>query len=431
MHKTYGFNPKKCNLASLMSGYIEREMSKIILALPTKLDHVEIFEQTVTGGFSSVNTRLAFDTQILLPNLPKLKPNLNIENNPMTKDFNYKVVYNLKLGKNKTQKKRVISKILKLDENNQYGNGMTKPLPTGCIKDDSDISWVSFNFLMETVDFKDTIGHLYIVDIEFDYENATEKMMAYNEIYPPIIEKHKIIDPCERSVFQLLEQYKEGERSALGYKSMSKAHATMLKKHFLPMYLEELAFVIKKVGWKVTKIHVHLTFEQKRFKQTFILMIQNSKQESKNDIEKDFYKLINNSILGYDCRNNLDNCKFVPIFDELKEFTHIEGYHNIFDTKISEFVTADLKQNIEATYNDKLIKLDTEDKFYQIQLDTLNTERLTNLEVASSFENKQKKNKRKLTLNNYDDRKHEVLRNQKIKSLIGFDEEYCTVISLI
>ena len=180
-----------------MSGYIEREMSKIILALPAKLDHVEIFEHTGTGGFSSVDTRLAFDTQILLPNLPKLKPNLDFENNPMSKDFNYKVVYNLKLGKNKTQKKRVISKILKLDENNQYGNGMTKPLPTGCIKDDSDISWATFNFLMETVDFKDTIGHLYIVDIEFDSENATEKMMAYNEIYPPIIEKHKIIDPCK------------------------------------------------------------------------------------------------------------------------------------------------------------------------------------------------------------------------------------------
>ena len=156
----------------------------------------------------------------------------------MSKDFNYKVVYNFKLGKNKTQKKRVISKILKLDENNQYGNGMTKPLPTGCIKDDSDISWVSFNFLMETVDFKDTIGHLYIVDIEFDYENATEKMMAYNEIYPPIIEKHKIIDPCERSVFQLSEQYKEWKRGALGYKSTNKAYATMLKKNFLTMYLE-------------------------------------------------------------------------------------------------------------------------------------------------------------------------------------------------
>ena len=41
-------------------------MSKIILALSTKYNHVEIFEQTVTGGFSSVNTRLAFDSQIFV-----------------------------------------------------------------------------------------------------------------------------------------------------------------------------------------------------------------------------------------------------------------------------------------------------------------------------------------------------------------------------
>ena len=121
-------------------------------------------------------------------------------------------------------------------------------------------------------------------------------------------------------------------------------------------------------------------------------MNQKSRQESKNDIEKDFYKLINNSNFGYDCCNNLDNCKFVPIFDELKELTYIERYHNIFNPKMSKFVTADLiKQNINATYYDKLIKLDKEDKFYQIKLDTLNTERLTNLQATNSFENKEKK----------------------------------------
>ena len=69
MNNTYEFNLRKFNPASSMSGCIEREMSRIILALRTKLKHVEIFEQTVTVGFSSVNTRLAFDTQILLPNL--------------------------------------------------------------------------------------------------------------------------------------------------------------------------------------------------------------------------------------------------------------------------------------------------------------------------------------------------------------------------
>ena len=69
MQNTHDFNPRKCNSASSMSGCIEREMLKIILALPTKYDHVEIFEETVIGGFSCVNARLAFDSQILLPNL--------------------------------------------------------------------------------------------------------------------------------------------------------------------------------------------------------------------------------------------------------------------------------------------------------------------------------------------------------------------------
>ena len=50
MQNTYGFDPTRCNSASSMSGCIEREMSKVILALPTKFEHVEIFEETVIGG---------------------------------------------------------------------------------------------------------------------------------------------------------------------------------------------------------------------------------------------------------------------------------------------------------------------------------------------------------------------------------------------
>ena len=65
-------------------------------------------------------------------------------------------------------KKKIITKILKLDENNQYGMAMTKPLTTGCIKDDKVISWRTFNFLLESVSFEDKIGHLYNVDIIFD-----------------------------------------------------------------------------------------------------------------------------------------------------------------------------------------------------------------------------------------------------------------------
>ena len=107
MNNTYGFNPKKFNSANSMSGCIEREMSRITLTLPTKLEHVEIFEQTVTGGFSLVNTKLAFDTQIVLPNLEYKD---DVEKNPLNKDFKYKIVYNLKLDGKKAQRKRVIKK---------------------------------------------------------------------------------------------------------------------------------------------------------------------------------------------------------------------------------------------------------------------------------------------------------------------------------
>ena len=45
----------------------------------------------------------------------------------------------------------------------------------------------------------------------------------------------------------------------------------IFSKTFLAMYLEDLVFCIKRAGWKVTKIQAHLTFEQKRFEQKFIV----------------------------------------------------------------------------------------------------------------------------------------------------------------
>ena len=309
---------------------------------------------------------------------------------------------------------------------------MSKPLPAGGIKDDKDISWETFNFLLELVSFEDKIGHMYIVDIEFDVKNATEREFAYNEIYPPIIEKQKTIDSYERSVFQLLEQFVRGEKGPKAYRVTGKGHANLFKKIFMPMHLEDLVFDIKRAGWKVTKIHSHLTFEQARFKQNFILMNQKLRQQSKNSVEKDFYKLMNNSNFGYDCRNNIDNCKFVPIFDEYKEITFINRYHNIFDEKVSKFVTSDfLKSEIEEEYNDKLMKLEKDDWFYKIKLQTLKTERLSSLEAAEKIDQKNKKNKKRATLVDYVDRKNEALTNQRIKSLIDFDEEYlCSITSI-
>ena len=77
------------------------------------------------------------------------------------------------------QKKRVTTKILKMDEVNPYGNAMTKPLPFGCIK--KIPTFCEFNKILSNIFLEDKIGHLFIVDIKFHDKNP--KTMLSNEIY--------------------------------------------------------------------------------------------------------------------------------------------------------------------------------------------------------------------------------------------------------
>ena len=59
LQQLFKYNPQKFNSASSISGCAHRGQSKCLIALPTELE-------TLIGGFGCVNTRLAFDTQILL-----------------------------------------------------------------------------------------------------------------------------------------------------------------------------------------------------------------------------------------------------------------------------------------------------------------------------------------------------------------------------
>ena len=414
MQDQYGFNPRKCNSSATFSGCVEREMSKIIIELPTSNEYVNIFEMKLTGGFSAVNTRLAFDSEILLPN-----DNTNSEN---YKNYDYMVTYNLNLN-NEKRNYRVISKILKLDENNQYGYAMTKPMPTGCIHSDPDTSFRTFNLLLEKVDLDDQIGHLYIVDIKLDYDRLTERQKAYNEISPAIIEKQKSIDIFERSTYKLLEKMElldSGEYQR--YSPTKKAHATLFEKKCFPLYLEHLALLIKRLGWVVTKIHQHITFEQKRFKKNFIIRNQNARQKAKNNVEKDFYKLLNNSNFGYDCRNNIDNCTFVPIFDELQDVSYLKKYYSYFNPAIKDFVSEDvILEEINQNYLDRLNKLKSTDRFYLVKKASIEENWKTELEALESYKKKKRTSKKRKSLVAYNDYKDAISQNPNIKSIINFD----------
>ena len=106
-----------------------------------------------------------------------------------------KLIYKVKFDdQKKHEKKRAVTKILKLDENNQYDYSMTKPLPTGCIKENTNFSWVDFNIFIESVHLTDKIGYLIVADIFFDGKTANEKQLLYNETFPPVIEKQTILE---------------------------------------------------------------------------------------------------------------------------------------------------------------------------------------------------------------------------------------------
>ena len=192
MQDKFGFNPHKCNSASTLNGCVQRDQSKVIISLPTNFKHAEIFEKTLIGGFTCVNTRIGFDTEVLLPNFEKKDySNMNIDESFQAyKNQNYKVAYKIKLDNDPIDyERRVISKILMLDENNQYGFAMTKPMPVGCIKE-KQADYLEFNLLFEKVNLDDRIGHIFVVDIEFNYKEATKTQIMYNEIMPPFIEKN-------------------------------------------------------------------------------------------------------------------------------------------------------------------------------------------------------------------------------------------------
>ena len=125
-----------------------------------------------------------------------------------------------------------------------------------------------------------------------------------------------------------MEQYTEnGDGEPKSYHSTKKAHATLYQMRFQPQHLEHLSFLINRAWWKVTKLYYHYSFEQEHFKRNFILMNQKSRQNAKNSIEKDFFKLMNNANFGYDFCNNLDDCQFILIFDEMNEVTYLKRYY--------------------------------------------------------------------------------------------------------
>ena len=100
-------------------------------------------------------------------------------------------------------KKAFFPKISKLNENNQYGFAMTKPLPIVIFKNEAHVDTEILNNSIKNFDPNAKIGEIFIVNIEFTaYYDARKKM--YNEVYRCIFEPKTKVSTDRRCVYQLL-----------------------------------------------------------------------------------------------------------------------------------------------------------------------------------------------------------------------------------
>ena len=84
-------------------------------------------------------------------------------------------------------------------------------------------------------------------------------------------------------------------------------------------------------------------------------MNQNARKKPTSKVEKDFYKLLNNSNFRNDCRNNVGNCNLELLYDGAEEVKYIKKYSNIFsDYKLREFfIESALRQQVKNEIKQK------------------------------------------------------------------------------
>jgi hypothetical protein len=234
------------------------------LELITDPDMYLMFESGIRGGLSQISKRYAK------------------ANHPELKDFN------------ETQ---ALSYILYLDANNLYGYGMSAYLPYRGFKWNNDM-W-NVEKIMKLGD-EDDIGYLFEVDLHYPeilhnlhngYALCSENKVIHNEW----LNTFQSQDRKESKTQKLITNFFDKEKYVLNYR-----------------YLK----LILTLGLELKKVHRVIEFEQRPFMKSYIMKNTNERSKSKNDFEKDFYKLMNNSVYGKTMENVRHRINFKLISTE-------------------------------------------------------------------------------------------------------------------
>ena len=154
-----------------------------------------------------------------------------------------------------------------------------------------------------TLDPKNLQTGIYEVDIEIPKE-LHDKSVDY-----PLCPEIKNIPE------DMLSEYQKYLNDKLNIKYNEKDKKLILdllpKKNY-KVYYKNLEYYLK-LGLKVTKVYRILTFDEKPFLKEYIDLNTKLRKQSKNDLEKDLFKLMNNAIFGKSMENalNRSNIKLI------------------------------------------------------------------------------------------------------------------------
>ena len=192
-----------------------------------------------------------------------------------------------------------------LDANNLYGWGMTQPLPTHGFKWVKNITKEKVIKLLE----KSNDSKGYIFDVDLEYPKNLWKL--HNDY--PLAPEPIIVDGVEK----LISNFRPKKEYVVHYQS-------------LKQYL--------KMGMKLTAVYRALSFKQSPWMRPYIEKNTRLRMEAKNNFEKDFFKLMINSVFGKTIEN-LRKRQNVRIVDRRKKALNLSKKPNferptIFDKNL-------------------------------------------------------------------------------------------------
>ena len=185
-----------------------------------------------------------------------------------------------------------------LDANNLYGWAMCKPLPT------KGFRW------MEKEELKNWKNKPCILEVDLTYP---EKLHDLHNDYP-LAPERVTVNKVEKLIPNLNDKTKY-----------------VIHHETLKLYLS--------LGLKLTKIHRGITFDECAWLKPYIDLNTNLRAKATNDFEKDFFKLMNNSVFGKTMENirNRVDIRLVTRVSQAKKLTCKPNYqhHTIFSKNLA------------------------------------------------------------------------------------------------